>query len=215
MVISVGYRVNSDRAIQFRRWATYVLKEFSKKGYIIDKKRMANGAFFDEDYYDSLLAEIREIRLSNDEILRKTSREVETVDDRIKELLDDMVETMHKYNGVGLAGPQVGVLKRVIVIDLYDGEEPLKLVNPKIIKTKGEQEVEEGCLSFPNEYAKMIRPKEVVVEALNEEGKKVKIVGKDLLAQALAHEIDHLNGVLFIDNMIPGTLEYISPEDNK
>ena len=113
---------------------------------------------------------IREIRLSNDEILRKTSREVETVDDRIKELLDDMVETMHKYNGVGLAGPQVGVLKRVIVIDLYDGEEPLKLVNPKIIKTKGEQEVEEGCLSFPNEYAKMIRPKEVVVEALNEEG---------------------------------------------
>ena len=158
---------------------------------------------------------IREIRLSNDEILRKTSREVETVDDRIKELLDDMVETMPKYNGVGLAGPQVGVLKRVIVIDLYDGEEPLKLVNPKIIKTKGEQEVEEGCLSFPNEYAKMIRPKEVVVEALNEEGKKVKIVGKDLLAQALAHEIDHLNGVLFIDNMIPGTLEYISPEDNK
>jgi len=158
---------------------------------------------------------IREIRLSNDEILRKTSREVETVDDRIKELLDDMVETMHKYNGVGLAGQQVGVLKRVIVIDLYDGEEPLKLVNPKIIKTKGEQEVEEGCLSFPNEYAKMIRPKEVVVEALNEEGKKVKIVGKDLLAQALAHEIDHLNGILFVDNMIPGTLEYISPEDNK
>lgn len=158
---------------------------------------------------------IREIRLSNDEILRKTSREVETVDDRIKELLDDMVEIMHKYNGVGLAGPQVGVLKRVIVIDLYDGEEPLKLVNPKIIKTKGEQEVEEGCLSFPNEYAKMIRPKEVVVEALNEEGKKVKIVGKDLLAQALAHEIDHLNGILFVDNMIPGTLEYISPEDNK
>ena len=158
---------------------------------------------------------IREIRLSNDEILRKTSREVETVDDRIKELLDDMVETMHKSNGVGLARPQVRVLKRVIVIDLYDGEEPLKLVNPKIIKTKGEQEVEEGCLSFPNEYAKMIRPKEVVVEALNEEGKKVKIVGKDLLAQALAHEIDHLNGVLFIDNMIPGTLEYISPEDEK
>ena len=158
---------------------------------------------------------IREIRLSNDEILRKTSREVETVDDRIKELLDDMVETMHKYNGVGLAGPQVGVLKRVIVIDLYDGEEPLKLVNPKIIKTKGEQEVEEGCLSFPNEYAKMIRPKEVVVEALNEEGKKVKIVGKDLLAQALAHEIDHLNGVLFIATMITGTLEYISQEENK
>ena len=155
---------------------------------------------------------IREIRLSKDEILRKVAREVEEVDDRIKELLQDMLETMHKYNGVGLAGPQVGILKRVIVIDLYDGNKPLLLVNPKIIKSKGEQEVDEVCLSFPNEYAKVIRPKEVVVEALNEEGKKVKIVGKDLLAQALSHEIDHLNGVLFVDNMIPGTLEYVTPE---
>lgn len=158
---------------------------------------------------------IREIRLSGDEILRKTAREVEEVDDRIKELLQDMLETMHKYNGVGLAGPQVGILKRVIVIDLYDGNKPLLLVNPKIVKAKGEQEVEEGCLSFPNEYAKMIRPKEVVVEALNEEGKKVKIVGKDLLAQALSHEIDHLNGVLFVDNMIPGTLEYVDSKDDE
>lgn len=158
---------------------------------------------------------IREIRLSGDEILRKTAREVEKVDDRIKELLQDMLETMHKYNGVGLAGPQVGILKRVIVIDLYDGNKPLLLVNPKIVKAKGEQEVEEGCLSFPNEYAKMIRPKEVVVEALNEEGKKVKIVGKDLLAQALSHEIDHLNGVLFVDNMIPGTLEYVDSKDDE
>ncbi len=158
---------------------------------------------------------IREIRLSGDEILRKTAREVAEVDDRIKELLQDMLETMHKYNGVGLAGPQVGILKRVIVIDLYDGNKPLLLVNPKIIKAKGEQEVEEGCLSFPNEYAKIIRPKEIVVEALNEEGKKVKIVGKDLLAQALAHEIDHLNGVLFVDNMLPGTLEYIDPQNNE
>ena len=144
---------------------------------------------------------IRQIRMSDDEILRKQSRVVEVVDEKIKELLDDMVETMHKYNGVGLAGPQVGILKRVIVIDLYDGSEPLKLVNPEIIKAKGEQEVEEGCLSFPNEYAKIIRPKEVTVTALNEEGKKVKIVGKDLLAQALAHEIDHLNGILFIDHI--------------
>ena len=157
---------------------------------------------------------IRQIRMSDDEILRKQSRVVEVVDEKIKELLDDMVGTMHKYNGVGLAGPQVGILKRVIVIDLYDGSEPLKLVNPEIIKAKGEQEVEEGCLSFPNEYAKIIRPKEVTVTALNEEGKKVKIVGKDLLAQALAHEIDHLNGILFVDNMIPGTLEYIKPEEN-
>ena len=156
---------------------------------------------------------IREIRLSGDEILRKKSREVEEVTDKIRELLDDMVETMHKYNGVGLAAPQVGILKRVIVIDLYDGEEPLQLVNPKIIKAKGKQEVEEGCLSFPNEYAKMVRPKEVTVEALDRDGKKVIITGKDLLAQALAHEIDHLNGILFVDNMIPGTLEYIDSEN--
>ena len=158
---------------------------------------------------------IRQIRMSDDEILRKQSRVVEVVDEKIKELLDDMVETMHKYNGVGLAGPQVGILKRVIVIDLYDGSEPLKLVNPEIIKAKGEQEVEEGCLSFPNEYAKIIRPKEVTVTALNEEGKKVKIEGEGLLAQALAHEIDHLDGVLFVDKIIPGTLEYITPDENK
>lgn len=158
---------------------------------------------------------IRQIRLNGDEILRKKAREVDTVDDKIRELLHDMLETMHKYNGVGLAGPQVGILKRVIVIDLYDGEEPLLLVNPKIIKSKGKQEVDEGCLSFPNEYAKIIRPKEVVIEALNENGEKVKIVAKDLLAQALSHEIDHLDGILFVDNMIPGTLQYVEPEDNE
>ncbi len=156
---------------------------------------------------------IREIRLSGDEILRKNCRVVEEVDDRIKELLEDMVETMHEYNGVGLAAPQVGILKRVIVIDLYDGEPPLKLVNPEIVKEKGVQEVEEGCLSFPNQYAKLIRPKEVVVTALNENGEKVKIVAKDLLAQALSHEIDHLNGILFVDKMEPGTLEYVEPKE--
>ena len=156
---------------------------------------------------------IREIRLKGDEILRKKAREVEEVNDKIRELLQDMLDTMHEYNGVGLAGPQVGILKRVIVIDLYDGSEPLQLVNPKIIKAKGKQEVEEGCLSFPNQFAKMIRPKEVIVEALNQDGKKVKIVAKDLLAQALSHEIEHLDGILFVDNMIPGTLEYIEPEE--
>ncbi len=157
---------------------------------------------------------IREIRENGDEILRKKSRIVEEVDDKIRELLQDMLETMHKYNGVGLAGPQVGILKRVIVIDLYDGNEPLKLVNPVILKTKGKQEVEEGCLSFPNQYAKMIRPEEVTVEALNEKGEKIKVKGKGLLAQALCHEIDHLDGILFVDNMIPGTLEYVEPNQN-
>lgn len=157
---------------------------------------------------------IRQIREEGDEILKKKSRDVEIIDDRIKELIEDMVETMHKYNGVGLAAVQVGVLKRVIVIDLYDDKGVLKLVNPVIIKQKGEQEVEEGCLSFPNKYAKMLRPKEVEVEALDENGKKVKIKAKDLLAQALSHEIDHLNGIVFVEKMIPGTLEYVEPEQN-
>ena len=126
-----------------------------------------------------------------------------------------MLETMHKYNGVGLAAVQVGVLKKAIVIDLYDENKPLKLINPVITKQKGEQEVEEGCLSFPNKYAKLKRPKEVTVEALDENGRKVTIKAKDLLAEALAHEIDHLSGILFVDKMIPGTLEYVEPENKE
>ena len=126
-----------------------------------------------------------------------------------------MVDTMHKYNGVGLSAVQVGILKRLVVIDLYDDKGPIKLVNPVILKTKGEQEVEEGCLSFPNKYAKMIRPAEVVAEALDENGKKIKIKAKGLLAQAICHELDHLDGVLFIDKMIPGTLQYVEPKNEE
>ena len=155
---------------------------------------------------------VRIVREDGDEILRKKSREVEKVDDKIRELLDDMVETMHKYNGVGLSAVQVGILKRLVVIDLYDDKGPIKLVNPVIIKTKGEQEVEEGCLSFPNQYAKLIRPLELVAEALDENGKKIKIKAKGLLAQAICHELDHLDGILFVDHMIPGTLEYVEPK---
>ena len=156
---------------------------------------------------------IRTIRTEGDEILKKRSKEVDIVDDRIKLLIEDMVETMHAQNGVGLAAVQVGILKRILVIDIYDYETPVvKLINPIIIKTKGEQEVEEGCLSFPNKFAKVIRPAEVTVEGINENGVKIKIVGKGLLAQALSHEIDHLNGEVFVDKMIPGTLEIIEPE---
>ena len=158
---------------------------------------------------------IRLIRQTTDEILRKKSREVEIVDDKIREILDDMVETMHKYDGVGLAAPQIGILKRLVVIDLYDEKGPIKLVNPKIVKEKGTQEVEEGCLSFPNQFGKVIRPEEVVIEALNENGEKIKIEGEGLLAQAIAHEIDHLEGILFIDKVIKGTLEYSMPEEQK
>lgn len=155
---------------------------------------------------------IRNLRLEGDEILRKKSREVEVIDEKIQVLIDDMIETMHKYNGVGLAAVQVGVLKKVIVIDLYDDKGPIVLINPVMIKTKGEQEVEEGCLSFPNQFAKIIRPAEVIVEYTNREGKRMKVKAKELLAQAVSHEMDHLNGEIFMDKIIPGTLEYIEPE---
>ena len=113
---------------------------------------------------------IRNLRYDGDEILKKKSREVENIDDKLQELIDDMIETMHKYNGVGLAAVQVGILKRVIVIDLYDDKGPIVLINPVIIKTKGEQEVDEGCLSFPNQFAKVIRPEEVTADDLKNGG---------------------------------------------
>lgn len=152
---------------------------------------------------------IRNLRYKDDEILKKKSREIEEITDKIQVLTDDMIETMHKYNGVGLAAVQVGVLKRVIVIDLYDDKGPITMINPVITKTKGEQEVEEGCLSFPNEFAKVVRPAEVWAEYTDRNGKKIKIKAKELLAQAICHEVDHLNGEVFIDKIIPGTLEYI------
>lgn len=157
---------------------------------------------------------IRTIREDGDEILKKKSREVEKIDDRLQILIDDMIETMHKYNGVGLAAVQVGILKRLLVIDLYDDKGPVIMINPIIIKEKGEQEVEEGCLSFPNQFAKIIRPAEVIVEYTDRTGKRIKTKAKELFAQAIAHEVDHLNGELFIDKIIPGTLEYVTPEDN-
>lgn len=157
---------------------------------------------------------IRIIRQEGDEILKKKSRPVENIDDKLKELIKDMIETMHKYDGVGLAAVQVGVLKRVVVIDTYEEGKPVYvLINPEIIETKGSREVEEGCLSFPNKFAKVIRPEKVTLKALNEEGKEVKIKAEGLLAQAMCHEVDHLNGEVFIDKMIPGTLEIVTPEN--
>jgi peptide deformylase len=155
---------------------------------------------------------IRKLRYEGDEILKKKSREIEAIDEKIITLANDMIETMHKYNGVGLAAVQVGVLKRIVVIDLYDDNGPIILINPKILKTKGKQEVEEGCLSFPNKFAKIIRPAEVVAEYTNLEGKIEKIKAKELLAQAICHELDHLDGEVFVDKIIPGTLEYVEPE---
>lgn len=158
---------------------------------------------------------IRNLRYEGDEILKKKSREVEVIDDKLQVLIDDMIDTMHKYNGVGLAAVQVGVLKRLVVIDLYDDNGPIVLINPVILKTKGEQEVDEGCLSFPNEFAKIIRPAEVTAEYTDRNGKRMRVKAKELLAQAISHEVDHLNGEVFIDKIIPGTLEYIEPEEKK
>ena len=156
---------------------------------------------------------IRNLRYEGDEILKKRSREIEVIDDKIKELAKDMMDTMHKWDGLGLAAPQVGILKRIIVIDLYEEGTQFILINPVIIKEKGMQEVEEGCLSFPNKFGKVERPKEIEVEALNLNGKKIRVKAKDLLAQALSHEIDHLNGVVFTEKIMPGTLEVLSKDE--
>ena len=156
---------------------------------------------------------IRKLRYEGDEILSKKSREVEKIDEKLQILIDDMIETMHKYNGVGLAAVQVGILKRVVTIDIYDDNGPIVLINPVIIKTKGAEEVDEGCLSFPNQFAKVVRPTEVVAEYTDREGKRMRVKAKDLLAQAICHEVDHLNGEVFIDKIVPGTLEYVEPEE--
>lgn len=155
---------------------------------------------------------IRNLRLEGDEILSKKSREIEKIDDKLQVLIDDMIDTMHKFNGVGLAAVQVGILKRVVVIDLYDDNGPVAMINPVILKTKGNHKVDEGCLSFPNKFAKVMRPEEVVVEYTDRDGKRIKVKANDLFAQAICHELDHLDGEVFVNKMIPGTLEYIEPE---
>jgi peptide deformylase len=141
---------------------------------------------------------LRQIRLFGDEVLRKKSREVEVVDEKIKRLLNDMAETMYnEENGGGLAAPQIGILKRLVVIDM--GEGLIKLVNPKIISKEGSQEVIEGCLSNPNVFGKLLRPKTVKVQALNEKGEEIILTGTGDLAKCFCHEIDHLDGILFTD----------------
>ncbi|WP_291653833.1 peptide deformylase [Clostridium sp.] len=141
---------------------------------------------------------LRQIRLFGDEILRKRSKEVLVVDDKIRQILNDMADTMYNTeNGGGLAAPQVGILKRLVVMDM--GQGLIKLVNPKIIKKEGTQEVIEGCLSCPNKWGKLKRPAKVTVQALNEYGKKIILTGTGDLAKCFCHEIDHLDGILFTD----------------
>ncbi|GAA0114384.1 peptide deformylase [Clostridium senegalense] len=142
---------------------------------------------------------LRQIRTQEDEVLRKKCKIVNEINDRLLTLIKDMKETMYESNGVGLAAPQVGILKRVVVVDI--GEGPIVLINPEILESKGEVVDLEGCLSIPNEHGKVRRPQYVKVKAMNEDGEWFTIEGEDFLARAFCHEIDHLDGVLYIDKI--------------
>ncbi len=142
---------------------------------------------------------IRNIRKLGEDILRKKCRVVDTIDDKIITLLDDMIDTMQNADGVGLAAPQVGILKRIAVIDI--GEGVIELINPEIVKTEGKETNVEGCLSVPGKWGTVERPQKVTVRATGRDGKEYEITGEGLLARALCHEIDHLDGVVFVDKV--------------
>ena len=152
---------------------------------------------------------LRVVVTGEDPILRKTSRPVEVFDEKLWTLLDDMAATMYKYEGVGLAAVQVGILKRVVTINV--GEGLIELVNPVIVETQGSVEDSEGCLSFPNEFGIVERPAKVVVKAQDRFGKPVEYSGSGLLARAFCHEIDHLDGVVFKDK----AKEMLEPEERR
>ena len=139
-----------------------------------------------------------QIRKIGDEALRKVCRPVDAITPRVLTLLDDMVETMRAANGVGLAAPQVGILRRIVVIEVEPGE-VIELINPKIIAYSGEQDGQEGCLSVPGRWGMVKRPMHVTVRALNRKGEEFEITGHELLARCFCHELDHLDGGLYID----------------
>ena len=139
-----------------------------------------------------------QIRKVGDEALRKVCRPVDTITPRVLTLLDDMVETMRAANGVGLAAPQVGILRRIVVIEVEPGE-VIELINPKIIAFSGEQDGQEGCLSVPGQWGMVKRPMHVTVRALNRKGEEFEVTGHELLARCFCHELDHLDGTLNID----------------
>jgi peptide deformylase len=140
---------------------------------------------------------LRRLRVDDDAILRKTSREVERIDDRLRQLVDDMFDTMYENDGVGLAAPQIGILKRIIVIDT--GNDPVVLINPVIIRRDGSKTEIEGCLSVTRVVGKVERPSDVTVKGLDLDLNEVTYEAKDMFARAVCHETDHLDGVLFID----------------
>ncbi|MBR6767529.1 MAG: peptide deformylase [Clostridia bacterium] len=145
------------------------------------------------------------IELGADEVLRKRCRKVEKFDERLHTLLDDMAETMYASDGAGLAAPQVGLLKRCVVIDV--GEGLIELVNPEIISTEGEMTVIEGCLSVPGRSGRVVRPEKVTLKAQDRNGEPVEMTGEGFLAMAMCHELDHLDGVLYVDKMLEDVTE--------
>lgn len=152
---------------------------------------------------------IRKIVTVGDDVLTKKCRTVDKIDDRVITLLDDMIDTLYESGGVGLAAPQVGVLKRIVVIDLDDGEGLIELINPEIISQEGEQTDSEGCLSYPGRYGKVTRPNVVTVRAMDRNGDLYEYTGEGLLARAFCHELDHLEGKMFM-NLVT---EWIEPEE--
>lgn len=146
------------------------------------------------------MAKLKIVKMG-DEILRKVCRPVEKITPRTVTLLDDMIETMRDADGCGLAAPQVGILRRIAVVEVEPGK-VIEMINPKIISFAGEQQEQEGCLSIPNRWGITKRPKYVTVRALDRNGETFEVTGSDLLARALCHEIDHLDGKLFIDCVV-------------
>lgn len=156
---------------------------------------------------------IRNIREIGEEVLTKKCKEVTEVTPRIRELIEDMLETMYEANGVGLAAPQVGVLKRVVVIDTT-GDDPHILINPRIVETSGEQTGQEGCLSVPGKSGQVTRPNYVKVVALDVNMKAFELEGTELLARAICHELDHLEGHLYVEK-VEGELQDVKSEEEE
>ena len=155
---------------------------------------------------------LRNIRILGDEILKKQAKEVTEMTPKIEELIDDMFETMYDANGCGLAAPQVGIRKRIVVIDC--GDQPLVLINPEILETSGEQTGQEGCLSVPGKVGIVTRPNYAKVKALDENMDEIIVEGTGLLARCLCHEIDHLNGIMYVDKAEGPLMDTEEAEEN-
>lgn len=155
---------------------------------------------------------IRKVRELGDEVLTKKCKEVPKMTIRNRILINDMLDTMYEEGGVGLAAPQVGILKRIVVIDIGDG--PIVLINPKIIEESGEQTGDEGCLSVPGKAGTVTRPNYVKVQAQNEDMEEIEIEGEELLARAICHEVDHLEGRMYVE-LVEGELHDVEYEEEE